>query len=151
MRANHNDYEIDDDAARLDLGRLHGWLASTYWSPGVSLELVERAARGSSLVVGAYVSSPRVDDGVQVGYLRVVSDRATFAWICDVFVDESHRGKGLARAMVRFALAHPEHQSLRRWLLATRDAHDVYRALGFEPLTNAQRWMAFHPNPRHIV
>jgi GNAT superfamily N-acetyltransferase len=148
MLVQHNGYDINDDAARIDFARVHGWLASTYWSPGVSRELVERAARGSSLVIGAYQQS---NGGAQVGYMRLVSDRATFAWICDVYVDESHRGNGLARAMLRFALAHPEHQSLRRWLLATRDAHGVYEALGFEPLTNPQRWMALHPNPRHIV
>jgi len=130
------EYEIDDALERVDLARVHSWLETTYWSPGVSHEIVERAARNSSLVIGAYL------DSTQVAYARIVSDRATFAWICDVFVDEPHRAKGLARAMISFALAHPEHQNLRRWLLATRDAHGVYRELGFEPLTNPERWMA---------
>ena len=130
------EYEIDDALERVDLARVHSWLETTYWSPGVSREIVERAARNSSLVIGAYL------DSTQVAYTRIISDRATFAWICDVFVDEPHRAKGLARAMISFALAHPEHQNLRRWLLATRDAHGVYRELGFEPLTNPERWMA---------
>lgn len=128
-------YELDDDPQRLDLCRVHAWLTSSYWSPGVTRDVVERAAKGSSLVVGAYL------DGEQVGYLRVVSDKATFAWIADVWVDEPHRGNGLARAMVKFALDDPQHQGLRRWVLATRDAHDIYAACGFEPLPEPQRWM----------
>jgi GNAT superfamily N-acetyltransferase len=136
MTTRLGEYEIDDTLERIDLARVHGWLKTTYWSPGVSREIVERAARNSSLVIGAYL------DSAQVAYMRIVSDRATFAWICDVFVDERHRGKGLARAMVSFALAHPQHQNLRRWLLATRDAHGVYRELGFETLPNPERWMA---------
>lgn len=135
MKRFHERYELDDDLSRLDLGRVHGWLTSSYWSPGVTREIVERAAKGSSLVVGAYVGNE------QVGYLRVVSDKATFAWIADVWVDELHRGHGLARAMVKFALDDPRHQGLRRWVLATRDAHEIYAACGFEALPEPQRWM----------
>lgn len=126
---------------RIDFERVHGWLSETYWSPGVSRERVERAARNSAMVVGAYRA------GEQVGYLRIVSDRTTFAWICDVFVDESARGRGLARAMVQFALGHPDYQGLRRWVLATRDAHGVYAEIGFEPLPNPEKWMIHVPNP----
>lgn len=140
MWQTHDGYELDEGLERVDFARVQGWLAGTYWSPGVGRETVERAARHSSLVVGAY------RDGEQVGYLRVVSDRTTFAWVCDVFVDEAHRGRGLARAMVRFALEHPEHQGLRRWLLATADAHGVYQAIGFEPLVAPERWLALLPN-----
>jgi GNAT superfamily N-acetyltransferase len=135
VKRSHERYELDDDLRRLDLERVHGWLTRSYWSPGVSRDVVERAARGSSLVVGAYL------DGQQVGYLRVVSDKTTFAWIADVWVDEPHRGHGLARAMVIFALEHAEHQGLRRWVLATRDAHEIYAACGFELLPEPQRWM----------
>jgi GNAT superfamily N-acetyltransferase len=141
LTGQHGEYEIDDDPTRIDFERVHGWLASSYWSPDVTREKVESAARGSSLVVGAY------KDGEQAGYLRVVSDKATFAWICDVFVDEMHRRSGLAKAMVRFALEHPEHQGLRRWLLASRDAHDVYRAVGFETLPTPEKWMTYIPEP----
>ena len=105
-------------------------------------DVVERAMRGSSLVIGAYF------DGQQIGYARVVSDKATFAWVADVFVDEAHRRKGLGRAMVRFALDDPEHQGLRRWFLATKDAHDVYAKLGFQALTEPQRFMFLRPDPR---
>lgn len=131
--------EIAEGLGRVDFERVHGWLSSTYWSPGVAREKVERAARNSSLVVGAYA------DETQVGYLRVVSDKTTFAWICDVYVDEAYRGRGIARAMVTHALNHPEHQGLRRWLLATADAHGVYAECGFKPLDNPERWMFLRP------
>ena len=139
MIAPFNEYEIDEDQARLDFGRVHAWLTETYWSPGISRERVERAARFSSLAVGAY------RNGEQTGYLRVVSDRTRFAYLCDVYVDAAHRGRGLGKALVRFALAHPEHQNLRRWLLVTRDAHGVYRDIGFETLPNPENWLLYRP------
>jgi ribosomal protein S18 acetylase RimI-like enzyme len=139
LTANAAETVIDASLERIDFARVHGWLSNTYWSPGVSREKVERAARNTALVIGAY------RDGVQVGYLRVVSDKTTFAYIADVYVDEAYRGKGIARAMVRYALDHPEYQGLRRWMLATRDAHDVYRGLGFEAVPNPERWMTYIP------
>ena len=134
-------YELDEKLSRMQFDRLHSWLTTTYWSPGVTFEQVVRAAKNSSLVVGAYY------ENLQVGYVRVVSDRTTFAWLCDVFVDEAHRGKGLARAMVAHALENPEHSGLRRWLLATKDAHGVYEKLGFEPIRAPARWMVMGSNP----
>jgi GNAT superfamily N-acetyltransferase len=139
VKRSHDRYEIDDDVSRLDFARLHDWLTNSYWSPGITRERVERAATGSSLVVGAYFND------LHVGYLRVVSDRATFAWIADVFVDPDHRGRGIATAMLQFTLEHPQHQNLRRWLLATRDAHDVYAKCGFEPLPHPERFMILKP------
>jgi GNAT superfamily N-acetyltransferase len=142
MRETLGEYELDDDLARMDLPRVHAWLSGSYWwSRGITLEKAQRAARGSSLVVGAFATV----DGTQVGYLRVVSDRATFAWIADVFVDEAHRKRGIARSMIQFCLKHPQHRGLRRWVLATRDAHEVYRPLGFIPLPEPQRWMIYYP------
>ena len=135
----HGEYEIDDGRERFDGECVYGWLSATYWSLNVSPGLLRRALNGSSLVVGAY------RDREQVGCLRVVSDRATFAWIADVFVTEPHRGKGLARAMVRFALNHPDHQGLRRWMLATRDAHAVYGGVGFTPLPDPAQIMIYRP------
>jgi GNAT superfamily N-acetyltransferase len=131
--------EISEGIASTDFDQVHLWLASSYWSPGIARELVEKAAMGSSLVVNARL------DGLQVGYLRVVSDKTTFGWICDVFVDESARGRGIAKEMVRYALQHPEHQGFRRWVLATRDAHEIYAACGFEALWEPQRWMIHFP------
>ena len=141
MIVEHNGYQIDDNQERLDFERVHAWLASTYWSPGVARERVEKAARNSSLVVGAY------HEEIQAGYLRIVSDKTTFAWVCDVFVDEDHRGKGIAKAMLRYTQEHPEFQGLRRWVLATKDAHDVYAGVGFELIPNPERWMIYFPPP----
>src|SRR5258708_4395148 len=134
-------YEIDDQRWRIDVARVQGWLASPSWSAGVSCEVGECAASGSSLVLGAYPA-----DG-QVGYLRVVSDRATFAWLADVFVVPAHRGRGLASALVKHALADAQHQGLRRWLLGTRDAHELYAQLGFAPLAEPERFMAITAIP----
>ena len=136
----HGAYEIDDARERLDFEKVHSWLTATYWSPGIERATVERGARHSALVVGAY------HEGAQAGYLRVVSDTTRFAWICDVFVEEAHRGQGLAKAMVRFALEHPELQDVKRWVLATRDAQEVYRSVGFEELPEPARWMQLRPS-----
>lgn len=136
MRQQLSHFEIDDDLSRIDFDRVHAWLTTAYWSPGIEREKVERAASGSATVIGAYA------DGKQVGYARVVSDKCTFAWLCDVFVDESFRSRGVAKAMVRFALDQPYGAELRRWVLATRDAHTVYEACGFKVLENPDRWMA---------
>ena len=141
MIQHHHDYEIDENRARLDFTQVHAWLSETYWSPGVPRDRVERAAQFSSLVVAAY----QRESGAQVGYLRVISDRTTFGYFCDVYVDAAHRGRGVARAMARFALAHPEHQGLRRWLLVTRDAQNVYAGVGFQTLPLPERWMTYLP------
>jgi GNAT superfamily N-acetyltransferase len=126
MTRAHREYEIDDAAERIELDTVHAWLESTYWwEQGITREQVMRLIRGSSLVIGAY------HDGKQVAVTRVVSDTVRFAWIADVFVAPDHRGRGIARGMVRFALDHPGHADVSRWMLATRDAHGVYAALGF--------------------
>lgn len=123
-----------DDPARLDLPRIHGWLASSYWSPGIARETVDRAIAGSH-ALGAY------RDAEQVGFARMITDRATFAWLADVWVDESVRGQGIGRAMVRWFLDHPDYAGLRRIGLVTADAHGVYAALGFHPLVRPDRYM----------
>ena len=142
MKKSIGEFEIDDDRGRVDFAAVHRWLAGSYWSPGIAREVVERAAKHSSLVIGVYRG------GEQVGYARVISDRATFAWVADVYVDEAHRGRGLGREMIRFALADPEHQGLRRWLLATKDAHGVYAEVGFGPLDKPESMMIHRPAGR---
>jgi GNAT superfamily N-acetyltransferase len=129
-------YRLSDDPARIDYKKVSGWLAGTYWVPGIGREEVERAARHSSLVIGAFAG-----DGELTGFARVVSDKTRFAYLMDVFVSESHRRKGLGRALIRFAMAHPEYLSVYQWLLATRDAHSVYGSVGFKPLAHPGRWM----------
>ncbi|MFP2957128.1 GNAT family N-acetyltransferase [Myxococcus sp. 1LA] len=130
-------FVVSDDPARIDLDVIHGYLSRSYWSTGIPRETVERAAR-NSLVFGLY--SP---EG-QVGYARVVTDRATFAYLCDVFVLESYQGRGLGPWMMEALLAHPDLQGLRRFLLATRDAHSLYARYGFEPLKVPARFMEIH-------
>ena len=144
MKPEHNRtrYRIEEGTECVDFKRVHGWLTESYWSPGVTREQVEKAARYSSLVVGCYL------DEETVGFLRVVSDRVRFAWIADVFVADEHRGKGLATAMVRFALDHPEHRDVAVWTLATRDAHEVYARCGFQPMDQPERGMIYRPGSK---
>ena len=126
--------ELSDDKARLDIDRIHFWLAGSYWSPGISRSLVDRAIDGSHCL-GAY------RDGVQVGYARAISDRATFAWLADVWVDAPARGQGLGRRMAGWFVDHPDYADIRRFALVTRDAHGVYATLGFAPLARPERYM----------
>jgi GNAT superfamily N-acetyltransferase len=126
--------ELSDDKTRLDVARVHSWLAGSYWTPGISRELVERGIAGSHCL-GAY------RDGQQVGFARAITDHASFAWIADVWVEESARGQGLGRRMVRWFVEHPDFAGIRRIALATADAHGVYQALGFEQLARPDRFM----------
>lgn len=119
--------------AELDV--IHGVLTETYWSPGISRAAVVRAFANSIAALA------RDEAGALVGFARLVTDKATFAWLADVSVLPGFEGKGLARAMVTALRAHPELQGLRRWLLATKDAHGVYAPLGFEPLSAPERFM----------
>jgi len=126
--------ELSDDKARLDVARIHGWLASSYWSPGIARDLVERAIAGSHCL-GAY------EGGEQVGFARMITDHATFAWLADVWIDEPARGQGLGRRMVGWFLDDARYRDLRRIALATADAHGVYEALGFHALKRPGRYM----------
>jgi GNAT superfamily N-acetyltransferase len=126
--------ELDDSKARLQRERVHGWLASSYWSPGIERGLMERAIAGSHCV-GAYQGSE------QVGFARAITDYATFAWIADVWIAESARGQGLGRRMVSWFLDHPEFADIRRIALVTRDAHGVYEAIGFHAPLRPQNYM----------
>jgi GNAT superfamily N-acetyltransferase len=129
-------YRLSDDPARLDRDAVHRYLHDdSYWARGRPRAVMDRAI-DNSLVIGAYTSS-----GAQAGFARVVTDSATHAWLCDVFVLPGHRGRGLARWMVRAAIDHPSVAGVRRILLTTLDAHGVYTALGFTPLTEPENWM----------
>jgi GNAT superfamily N-acetyltransferase len=135
-RATGDGYTISDDPARFDLARAHGWISEkSYWGKRIPYVTFATAVR-NSLTFGAY--SP---DGEMAAMARVVTDRATFGWLCDVFVDEAHRGKGLGKALMAWFKAHPDLQGFRRMHLATADAHDLYRQFGFTDLTGAERWM----------
>ncbi|MGM7648334.1 GNAT family N-acetyltransferase [Nocardia sp. JW2] len=131
-------YEVSTDTARIDAQRVHTWLSTdSYWAKGRTREKQDSAMAGS-LNFGVYDSV----SGEQVAYARVVTDRATFAWLCDVYVDRSVRGKGLGTALVTAVRDHLAPYGLRRIMLATHDAHGVYEKLGFEPLSNPEHWMA---------
>ena len=136
MKVEFNGYVLNDDIEAIDFRQVTDWLAGSYWSPRISRDEVEKGARNSSLVIGAYTPS-----GKQVGYARLTSDKTRFAYIMDVFVDVGHRRKGLAGEMVRFAMAHPDYREVYQWLLATHDAHGVYEKLGFKQLDHPERWM----------
>lgn len=129
--------EISTDPARLDLDVIHGFLRTAYWAKGRRRSVIERAIR-NSMCFGAY------DRGRQVGFARVLSDRAVFAYMMDVFVLPEFRGRGIAKELMRAILDHPDLQNLRVFLLATRDAHDFYSQFGFRPLVEPARWMAIH-------
>lgn len=130
------EFTLSDDPARFDLLRAHGWIGGqSYWAAGIPLETFRRAC-ANSLVVGAYAGS-----GEMAAMARVVTDRATFGWVCDVFVDETWRGRGLGKRLMGYLKAHPDLQGFRRLHLATADAHGLYRQFGFTELTGVDRWM----------
>ena len=136
-------YTISDDPGLLDLDVVHRYLATeSYWAQGIARATVERSAR-HSLCFGVYHhgAAGRV---AQVGFARVLSDRATIAYLADVFILAEHRGRGLSKRLLRTIFAHPELQGLRRWALATRDAHGLYRQFGFEPLSKPENRMERH-------
>ena len=132
----HAGFTLSDDPGRFDLRQGHAWIGGeSYWGAGIPLAVFERAVRGS-LTVGAYAAT-----GEMAAMARVVTDRATFGWICDVFVGREWRGQGLGKAIMAYIGAHPDLQGLRRLHLATRDAHGLYAQFGFGPLTGVEKWM----------
>ena len=136
-----NTYDISTDPSRLQLDAVHAYLTRSYWSPGVPREVVARAA-ANSLCFGIYLGD------AQVGYARVVTDKATFAYLADVYVLEAHRGQGLSKRLVETIQAHPDLQGLRRFMLATADAHGLYAQFGFKPLGRPERMMEIvDPDP----
>jgi GNAT superfamily N-acetyltransferase len=127
--ANRGEYNISTDRQRIDIAVVHAFLTQSYWSPGIPREVVERAI-ANSLCFGVYLGTQ------QAGFARVVTDKATFAYLADVFILESHRSKGLSKWLMEFITGHEELQGLRRFLLATKDAHGLYAQFGFEALAN---------------
>lgn len=129
-----------------DIDVIHAVLRESYWSPGIPREIVARAAAHSMCAIA------RDEAGKLIGYARLVTDMATFAWLCDVIVLPGRQGRGVGRALVRAFLDHPELRGMRRWLLGTKDAHGVYAALGFEPLDRPERFMIIrNPAPYGVT
>ena len=138
MDAGSGTIEIDTDRSRLDVALVHDFLSNaSYWARGIPLETVRRSI-AHSLCFGVY------DGGAQVGFARLVTDHATFAYLADVFILDSHRGRGLSKLLMDAIVGHPEVQGLRRWLLGTRDAQGLYAQYGFHPLAAPERFMERH-------
>ena len=130
----HGGYTVSTDPARLDLKAIHGFLSKAYWAIGIPMETVKRSIE-HSVPFGIY------HGGRLIGFGRVITDRATFGYIGDVFVLDEHRGQGLSKWLVECMLAHPELQGFRRWILLTRDAQGLYRKFGFTTPPNPERYM----------
>jgi GNAT superfamily N-acetyltransferase len=131
------EFSVSTEQDRLDLDTIYDFLTNSYWAQGISRALVQRSIE-NSLCFGVYQGLK------QVGFARVVSDFATFAYIADVFILESHRGHGLGKWLMACIMQHPELQNLRRWSLVTRDAHELYRQFGFQNLRAPECWMERH-------
>jgi GNAT superfamily N-acetyltransferase len=131
-------YIIATDKSRLDMKMLHGFLVKSYWSPGIPLETMKKAIE-NSICFGAYDQQGR-----QVGFARAVTDKATFAYLADVFVLPEHRGQGISRLLMEAYTTHPELQGLRRHMLATSDGHGLYKKYGFVPVPNPEILMQRH-------
>lgn len=132
------EFFISTDPARLDLDVIYNFLTNCYWATGIPRDVVAQSIE-HALCFGIYDGS-----GAQVGFARVISDFATVAYLGDVFVLESHRGRGLSKWMMQCILEHPALQNLRRWILLTRDAHELYRKSGFTALKSPDRYMELH-------
>jgi GNAT superfamily N-acetyltransferase len=132
--AQQDNYLISTDPAKLDLGIIHGYLSTSYWAENIPFAIVEKSVT-NSLCFGLYYEQQ------QIGFARLITDRTTFAYLADVFILEAHRGKGLSKWLIKTIHAHPELQTLRSWLLQTKDAHGLYKQFGWGE----------HPNPERIM
>ncbi len=133
-----NEFNISTDKKKIDLDYVYRFLSQSYWSPGIPMQVVKKAME-SSLCFGIYYTTN------QIGYARMITDKATFAYLADVFIDVNYRGKGLGKWFIETIMAHPDLQDLRRIILTTKDAHKLYEQCGFTSITNAERYMAYNP------
>ena len=127
---------IQDGFDKMDFEKVTEMLSNAYWSPKIGFDEVKKGAANSALVIGAFTQ-----DGKQVGYARVISDKTGFAYIADVYVDENFRKKGIGQKMMQYILSHDELKDVYQWLLITGDAHGVYRKVGFEITSRPTAWM----------
>lgn len=134
LETHHGKFTISTDPTRLDVDAIADMLSRAYWAQGRTRETIDRTLN-NSLIFGLY------DETRQIGLARVVSDYATFAWLCDVIIHEDYRGQGLGKWLLATIHGHPDLQGLRRWMLATKDAHDLYKQFGWIPLEPPERWM----------
>lgn len=140
MDWNKDNFTISTNKARLDIDYIHEYLSTrSYWAENIPLDVVKKSIKGS-LCFGIFI------DKQQIGFARVITDMACFAYLADVFVDEKYRGLGLSKWLMEVIVSHPDLQGLRRFLLATRDAHGLYEQFGFSILSFPEKWMHIH-NP----
>ena len=132
-------FTISTEKEKMDIDLIHSFLNRTYWAEGISKEIIRRSIEGS-LCFGVF------ENDKQIGFARMITDKATFAYLADVFIIEEYRGHGLSKWLMEVIMSHPDLQGLRRIMLATRDAHELYKKFGFTPLNNVDRWMHIH-NP----
>jgi len=130
-----NDYYIDTDKTKLDIDIIHSFLTQSYWAKNISIETVSRSI-DNSICFGIYTSS-----GQQCGFARVITDSSTFAYLADIFILDNHRRKGLSKWLLETIIAHDELQGLRRIMLRTEDAHDLYKKFGFKTLNDADKFL----------
>jgi N-acetylglutamate synthase-like GNAT family acetyltransferase len=130
---------ISTEKEKMDIDVIHSFLTRSYWAKGIPKEIIKKSVEGS-ICFGVF------ENDKQVGFARMVTDKATFAYLADVFIIEEYRGLGLSKWLMEVIMSHPDLQGLRRIMLATRDAHGLYKKFGFTPLINVDRWMQIH-NP----
>ena len=144
MTISKGDYSITTDKNKMDIDFIHSFLTQSYWAEGITKEIISRSIAGS-LCFGVFNKEKQaLPAGRQVGFARMVTDEATFAYLADVFIAEEHRGKGLSKWLMEVIMSYPGLQGLRRILLATKDAHGLYAQFGFTPLVYTDRWMQIH-------
>ena len=139
IQKSSNHYHVSTDVEQMDIDLIHEFLSSSYWAKDIPRAVVEKSLK-HSMCFGVFL------DGRQVGFARAITDRATFAYLADVFVVPDHRGRGISKLLMRAILDHPDLQGLRRFVLATQDAHGLYAQFGFQPLENPERFMTLR-NP----
>lgn len=133
-------FELTTDKNRMQLDVIHRFLQKSYWANTRTIEVIKKSIE-HSLPFGIF------DGERQIGFARVISDFSTFGWIADVFIDQEYRGQGLSKWLMESILAHPDLQGMRRWVLATRDAHSLYSKFGFTALNKPERWMEIDSQP----
>ena len=131
------EYFVSTDKSKIDIEYVHNFLRTSYWAENISFDVVKRAINGSLCFSVFHLDK-------QVGFARVITDTATFAYLADVFIDPNYRGKGLSKLLMKTILKYPELQGLRRFMLATKDAHGLYEQFSFKPITNPERFMVIH-------
>jgi len=144
MNWHKEEFTVTTDKSGMDIPLIHRFLSRSYWAKGIPETTVRKSIEGS-VCFGVFHA------GRQVGFARVITDKATFGYLADVFILEEYRGKGLSKWLIDIIMGHPELQGFRRFLLATRDAHGLYRQFGFNELSSPETWMQVHNPDAYIV